>query len=229
MKDALDDDVTSAAGEDIYAQARAMRTLRANTLDNPNGIAKLMDSSGPSGVNRAVPVEKIPDTVTSMPIAQLKHVVNTLQNLPPEIQPSGDAALAEIKAHMASKIADAGQSSPSTWNAKGVNQMLTKNSAKLPLLFDDEELGKLGDLNDAGNILRKDQSYPGAAVQEHNLVQRGAMTALRAGPTALGAHFGPLGAVAGEAVGGKLAEKYGSAASLKNVEARIKTLNPTGP
>ena len=204
MKDALDDDVTQAAGSDIYAQARSMRTLKGNTLDNPNGIAKLMDSSGPEGINRAVPTEKIADTLTSMPVAQFNHVVDTLKNLPPEIQPSGDAALAEIRAHLASKVADAGQSTSGMWNAKAVSQVLSKNSARLQSVFDPVELSKFDDLDQAGQILKKDQSYPGAAVQEHNLVQRGAMEALRTGGTALGAHlFGPVGAVGGEAIGGK--------------------------
>src|SRR4029077_11632528 len=57
LRDAIDDDVTSSAGEDIYAQARALRRMRVVTLDEPNGIGKLMDASGPEGINRAVPVE----------------------------------------------------------------------------------------------------------------------------------------------------------------------------
>jgi hypothetical protein len=229
MKDALDDDVTQAAGSDIYGQARAMRTLKGNTLDNPNGIAKLMDSSGPEGINRAVPTEKIADTLTSMPVAQFNHVVDTLKNLPPELQSSGDTALAEIRAHLASKVADAGQSTSGMWNAKGVSQVLSKNSARMQSLFDPVEMAKFDDLDQAGNILKKDQSYPGAAVQEHNLVQRGAMAAIRGGATAAGAHFGPLGAVAGETIGSKLAGRYEASAALKNVENRIKPLNPTGP
>ena len=81
LKNALDDDVTQSAGEDVYAQARAMRTQRGNTLDNPNGIAKLMDASGPNGINRAVPVEKVADTITSLPVDQSGHIVNTLKKL----------------------------------------------------------------------------------------------------------------------------------------------------
>jgi len=226
LKDALDDDVTQSAGSDIYAQARAMRTMRGNTLDNPNGIAKLMDASGPNGINRSVPTEKVPDAITSMPVDQLNHIVGTLKNLPPDLQESGNLALSEIKAHMASKIADAGQSTSGMWNAKGVNQMLTKNSSRMQSIFDPDELDNFKDLRDAGDILKKDQSYPGAAVQEHNLMQRGAMAAMRGGSAALGAHIGgPIGAAAGEALGGNLATRYSAKAALKNVEARIKTLD----
>ena len=157
LKNALDDDVTQSAGEDVYAQARAMRTQRGNTLDNPNGIAKLMDASGPNGINRAVPVEKVADTITSLPVDQLGHIVNTLKNLPPELQVSGDQALSEIKAHMASKVADAGQITNSMWNAKGVNRVLAQNKERMNLLFEPEEIDRFQDLKDAGNILQKDQ------------------------------------------------------------------------
>ena len=50
------------------------------------------------------------------------------------------------------------------------------------------------------------------------------MGAIRAGSTAAGAHFGPLGAVAGEAFGSRVAGRYGASAALRNVEARIKPL-----
>jgi hypothetical protein len=134
LKDAIDDDVTKAAGTDIYGKAREMRTLRGRTLDDPDGISKLMDSSGPQGINRAVPVERVADTLTTMPVAQLQHVVTTLKNMPEELQPQAQTALAEIKAHMASKVADAGKANATAWNAKGVTQTLTKNSARMKLL-----------------------------------------------------------------------------------------------
>jgi hypothetical protein len=225
LKDAIDDDVTQSAGSDIYAQARQMRALRARTLDDPNGISKLMDSSGPEGINRKVPVEKVADTITSLPVVQLNHVIGTLKNLPPELQESGNAALNEIKAHMASKIADTGQKTQSLWNAKGVSQALSQNSARMQAIFSPEEMAKFGDLDAAGTILKKDQSYPGAAVQEHNLVRTGAMAAIRGGATAAGAHLGPIGAVAGEYLGGKAAGKINDAALRKSVESRIVQLS----
>jgi hypothetical protein len=227
LKDGTDDDVTQSAGEDIYGAARAMRAQRARTLDDPNGIAKLMDSSGPQGVNRAVPVEKVADTVTTMPVAQLQHVVKTLQNVPDELQPQAQTALNEIKAHMAAKVADAGKSTSSMWNAKGVTQTLTKNSARMQGLFTPDEMAKFGDLNDAGNILKKDQSYPGAAVQEHNLVRAGAMGVMRSGAAAAGAYLGgPLGAGVGDALASKAIGKLDARAAMQNVERRIRQIPP---
>jgi hypothetical protein len=164
-----------------------------------------------------------------MPVAQLDHVVGTLKNLPEELQPQGDAAINEIKAHLASKVADAGQGTSSMWNAKGVSQMLAKSRERMGLVFDPEEMTKFDDLDQAGNILKKDQSYPGAAVQAHNLVRKGAMGAITAGSTGLG-HVAsgltgiPGGEMAGALVGSKLAGKFDEAAALRNVESRIKKL-----
>jgi len=60
MKGALDEDVTRAAGGDIYANSRATRALRSTLLDDPTGIAKLSPPDDRLGINRAVPLEQVP-------------------------------------------------------------------------------------------------------------------------------------------------------------------------
>ncbi len=195
LKDSLDDDVTSAAGDDVYQEARAMRSLRAKTLDDPNGIAKIMDSSGPDGLNRAIPIEKIPHSVTGLPADQLGHVIKTLKSVPPEIQPLAQSALAEIKSQFVNQALDIGQKFKTGWNEKGVTQFLNANKERIAQVFADDpaQIQALKDLNDAGHILKIDKSYPGAAVQANNLLKRGALNSL-----------GPLGGVAGGAVGSVL-------------------------
>lgn len=229
LKDALDNDVTKAAGEDIYKQARAMRSMRAVTLDDPKGIAKLMDAAGPEGINRAVAIEKIADTVTSLPVEQFKHILATLKNVPAEMQPQAQAAIAEIKAQIANKILEKGSSQQGQWAAKSVSQYLQANAEKLGTLFTEKELASIRDLNDAGLILAKDQSYPGAAVQEHNLVRRGAMAALRSGATAAGSLVGgPAGAALGGIVGDQMASKVGAVASENAAKKRVVKLSEVG-
>lgn len=221
LKDAIDEDVTST-GPDIYQKARAMRAMRAVTLDDPNGIAKLLDASGPDGINRAVPVEKIADTITGLPADQLGHIVKTLKNVPKELQPQAEAALAEIKAQFANKILDAGSSRVGQWGARDVSKYLNNNAARLQQVFTSSELDKLNDLNNAGHILAKDQSYPGAAVQEHNLVQRGAMAGVRSGATAVGGALGGApGAAAGGFVGDMAAKALGERSALKSTQKRV--------
>jgi hypothetical protein len=232
LKNAIDDDVTSSAGSDVFQQARAMRALRARTLEDPNGIAKLIDANGPGGINRAVPVEKIPDMLTTLPSAQFTHVTNVLKNLPPEIQPLGDAALSEIKAHMANRVADAGGKTATQWNAKGVATELARNSSRYQQVFSPQEISALQDLNQAGNILHVNASYPGAAVQGANLIQRGAMKVIPATGAAAGGLAGGLfgfpgtGAAAGAAGGEALAQSLAARSALRSVRSRIVPTTP---
>lgn len=222
MKDSIFEGVTRNAGEDIYKQARTLRAMRASTLDDPKGIAKIMDASGPEGINRAVAVEKIADSVTTLPVEQLQHVVKTLKNVPKELAPQAEAALGEIKAQYANKVLEIGSKQSGQWDARGVTKYLRANTEKMRSIFTPEEMAKFADLNDAGHILAKDQSYPGAAVQEHNLVQRGAMASLRTGGAATGAAIaGPPGAAVGGWLGNVAADKYGAGASLRATQKRV--------
>jgi hypothetical protein len=241
LKDAIDNDVTSAAGQDIYQQARAMRAMRGVTLDDPNGISKVLDSNGPNGINRKVQTENVASEIASMPVGQFEHIVKTLQNVPPELQAQAQAALSEIKAHFANRIVDAGANTVGgkvreTWNQTGVNRVLTDNSAKLPIIFSDQELGKINNLRDAGNILSVDTAYPGAAAQAANAVKRGMMTkAISNVATLVGGGAGGLvgapgfGAVAGRALGEKMAAGMGEGAALKRFQKSTVKLRDVSP
>lgn len=233
LKDALDQDVMGAAGEDVYAKARQMWAERKNTLDNPNGIAKLLNEAGPNGVNRSVPFEQISPTIGRMPVDQLAHVVETLKNVPEPIQPSAQAALSEIKAHFANEVRHVGGKHAGQWNAKGVTDYLRANAGRMNLVFTPEELAEFRNLSEAGQIVAKDQSYPGAAVQGHNLVRAGVGAAVTHGATAVGGAtgslFGPGGAAAGAAAGRIVGERASQAisdkASLKQAQKRTVKLS----
>jgi hypothetical protein len=231
LREAIDDDVMQSAGEDVYGQARALRRMRAVTLDEPNGIGKLLDAEGPEKINRAVPVEKVADTIAGMPVDQLAHVVRTLRAVPEELQPQAQTALSEIRAHFANKMLEAGTQRVGQWGARDVSRYIRNNQARLEMVFSPEELAKMGDLEEAGRILRLDQSYPGAAVQEHNLVARGAMAAVRAGAAATGGAAGALvgapgaGAAVGELVGAKLTSKFSEGAALRAAQKRFVRLS----
>lgn len=235
LKNSIDDDVTANAGEDIYAKARAMRAMKASVFENDltdaqgrtigNGISKIVDANG-RNIELLKDTEKVADVVTSLPSDQLAQIVKTLKHLPPELADQGAAALAEIKAQFANKIHETGTSQAGQWAAKNVSGYLNKNAARLQEVFSPEEMAKFNDLNDAGHILAKDQSYPGAAVQEHNLVQRGAMHALRTGSAAVGgAIAGGPGAAVGGFLGDKMAGRFGEAAALKAAQKRIVNLS----
>lgn len=236
VKDALDNDVMKGAGEDIYGPARALVQMKAQTLDNPNGISRLMEHDPQTPINRVTPFEKIPDTLTRLPVAQFDQVLKTLDVMPEELQPLAQQAKAEIKAHLLNKVNDAGNSTSGQWNARAVEKIVKANSAKLQSAFADqpEALRNLQDLRSAGNILSVNQSYPGAAAQASNALKRGLMSrALSkvggAAGAAAGGVLGPLGAAGGAAAGEALGSKAGEAASenaaVKNWRKGVRSLS----
>jgi hypothetical protein len=223
LKESLDNDVLSTAGEDLYTQARALWQDKKATLDNPNGIAKLLQEEG---VNRAVPKEMIAPKVVRMPVDQFGHIVQTLKNVPEEIQPSAQGALNEIRAQFANEVHAIGSNQKGQWNAKGVTQYLQNNAARMAQVFTPEEIAAFRNLNDAGHILAKDQSYPGAAIQGHNLITQGVMTGLpSAGAAAGGFVGGPAGAAIGSAAGRAVAGAMENAVTLRAVRKRTVSLS----
>jgi len=233
LKDAIDDDVTKSAGEDIYGQARAARRQRAVLLDDPKGIASLLDNSGPENINRAVPLEKIPDKLMNLPNEQFGHIISTLQKARamPELADSATAALNEIRSHMMARMQQVAQKfKDETWNNRGVSQFLNANSAKLAKVFTPEELRQIGVLNKAGNILDVNRSYKGSAVQKHNLAARIGLGALQKGGALAGEVVGSalgapgLGTLAGQSLGAKASAGLESSLSRKAARKRITSL-----
>jgi hypothetical protein len=232
MKDAIDDDVTRAAGSDIYANARATRALRSTLLDDPTGIAKLAAPDDRLGINRSVPLEQVPDYVTKLPVDQFGHVVNVLRDVPTEVQPAATAALNEIRSHFANSVEKAGNSTQGMWNTKGANEFLNKNQLRMAHVFSPEEMGRYKTLADAGNILRMDRTYPGAEAQRFNLAARGLNTlgnlAHKGGGVASALASGGLeGGAAGHIAGGaiKRGTDWGANKLMaRSVEQRIRKL-----
>jgi hypothetical protein len=249
VKGALDDDVLKGAGEDIYGPARKIVQMEAQTLDNPKGVSKLMDFDPKNPLNRTTAHAKIPDALTRLDPAQFDNVIKTLDTMPQELQSDAQAAKAEIKAHLANKVLEAGSARQGQWDAPAVTKVIKANSAKLQSAFADQPqtLAKLQDLESAGKILKVDQSYPGAAAQAANALKRGAMSHViskgagmaggAVGATAGGIIAGPPGAAvggaAGSAVGSGLALKFGESAAesaaLKRWNSGVSRLSDVVP
>jgi hypothetical protein len=237
LTNAIDDDTAAAAGSDVYKQARALRSQRATMLDDPTGIGKLAPPTDRLGINRAVPLEKIGDYVTSLPADQFQHLVGTLRNAPaqmPGVSALHDAsasALNEIRAHFAEKTLSAGNSTQSMWNAKAVSKYLADNEQRMRQVYSPDEMQNFKKLNDAGNILRMNRSYPGSYAQELNLKAHGLVAgAIRQSAGAVGAaiggHYGePLAArEVGLRIGDKATGRLDARAATKAIESRIRKL-----
>ncbi|CAB4123335.1 LT_GEWL domain containing protein [uncultured Caudovirales phage] len=168
LKQAVDDDVFAHAGKDIHNDARALYGMKKDLLEAPKGISDILDSSGPSGINRKVNLEKIPDTITNMPVDQLTHIIKTLDSVPEGLKPQAQAAKAEIKAHFLNKTHEAFESSAN----KGT-KYLNANREVMNRLFSPEEMAKINDYNSMAHVLKTDTGYKGSAVQTENLGKRG--------------------------------------------------------
>lgn len=243
LKGAIDEDVTRAAGEDIYAQARAIRQLRGQTLDNPKGTSQLFDTDPNTPINRSTPLEKIPDRLTQLPLDQYQNVLSTLQQMPPELQPEAQAALGEIRGHLLNKALQAGTETSRAvgsqlWRGDGVAKVLRVNAGKFRVAFGDQPQLQQGieDLNNAGQVLKVDQSYPGADAQAANMSKQGMLARAGAyGAGVAGSALGhALGGPVGGAIGAEIGTRVGGAASTKAAEAAAlkawrKRLVPTSP
>ena len=238
VKQALDTDVATAGGSGVFDQARALHKLRMDTLDNPNGISKLLTSDGPKGINQAIPDELVGSKLLTMPTNQFGHIVKTITSLPEELQPAGQQALAEIKAELARRIYKAGdsggtQNGPSVWNASNVTRELNANKSKMALVFSPEELDQFTTLHDAGHIIQTPMAYKGAAAQGYNYLQKGVLTGLPAGGAGIGALFGnALGAAAGSALGtgaSVIAKGRIEASMAKRLAQQLLNPQPTFP
>jgi hypothetical protein len=243
LKDSIDDDVLKTAGEDVYQAARAQRQLKAQTLENPKGIATLFDTDPNTPINRTTPFERVPDKLAQLPLDQFTNVLQTLKEMPDELQPDAQAALGEIRGHLVNKLLQAGTqtaggSARGLWAADRVANVLRTNAAKFRTTFQDDPQGQAGikDLNSAGQILKVDASYPGADAQAANAMKRGLISrTLKHVGGAVGAGTGGLVGPVGAAAGGVLGEMGGEALGASRAEAvalkawqkRVRALPPS--
>jgi len=168
LKAAVDEDVLAGLDTNtpIYKTARSLVELRKNTLDNPKGISAILDESGPNNINRRVDKEKISQNIANMSVDQFTHVIDTLKNMPPELQSAGAQALANIKSQFASNISALAN------KPKELTKFMNDNREVMPRLFNAEEMSNFRDLHNVAHILKTDTGYPGAAVQQINLEQK---------------------------------------------------------
>ena len=167
LKEAVDTDVLANIDQStpFYKEARNLVSLRKDTLDNPNGISKILDAEGPNKINRKVDIEKIAQNIADMPVDQISHVIDTLRNVPESLQPQATAALSEIKAQFANNLA--AKKTP-----KQVTDFMNGNSEVMNRLFTPDEMNNFRDYHNAVHILATDTGYKGSAVQKINVEQK---------------------------------------------------------
>jgi len=235
LTDSIDNDVTRVAGADIYEAARGIRTKMANLLEDPVGVSKIMDYDPKTPINRSTAFPDIPKAVEKMTPDQQAHLIKVLQDMPPELQPQAQKAIAEIKSQFANRISEIGGKGE-FWNAPAVSKYLKDNNRSLRILTSDPEMARaLTVLNDGGHFLRMDNGYKGAAIQFKNMYDNplisGTAQALGGaigggigygigGGGPLGATLAPFGAAYGRGVAaGKVERAAARSAARKGQES----------
>ena len=160
LKDAVDADVISTLDPNtsIYKEARDLWGLKKDTLENPKGIASILDASGPNGINRKVDIEKITKSIETMGVDQFSHMIDTIDKAPPELQVQAQKAKAAIKSQFLNKMHEQFQK-----NANAGTKFLKENNEVMSRLFDHNEMEKINDYNAGAHILKTDTGYKGAA------------------------------------------------------------------
>ena len=169
LKNAVDADVVSTLDPNtsIYTDARNLFGLKKDTLENPNGISKILDAEGPNGINRKVDIEKIPNSIAGLGVDQLTHIIDTIDKAPPALKAEAEVARSEIKAQFLNRTHEAFER-----NANAGTKYLKDNKEVMNRLFTPEEMAKINDYNSLAHILKTDTGYPGSKVQEINLEKR---------------------------------------------------------
>lgn len=199
LKNHLDNDVAATAGKDIFKQAREIRALRSKVLEEPEGVARLIQpkEANKLGINRITDFSDIPHMIAQLEPDQFGHYIDTLRVISkasPELHNKAVTALREVRSQFANEYAAEGNKTAGAWNHKAANQYLKKNEANMRKVFTSEELGEYQDSDNAGRWLHQDKSYPGAAAQKENFLTSGVLKA--GGKAAEG-----VGAIAGHVPG----------------------------
>ena len=239
LTDSIDNDVTKVAGADIYEAARGIRTKMANLLEDPVGVSKIMDYDPKTPINRSTAFPDIPKAVEKMTPDQQAHLIKVLQDMPPELQPQAQKAIAEIKSQFANRISEIGGKGE-FWNAPAVSKYLKDNNRSLRILTGDPEMARaLTVLNDGGHFLRMDNGYKGAAIQFKNMYDNplisGTAQALGGaigggigygigGGGPLGATLAPFGAAYGRGVAAGKVERAAARSSARKGQESLQPI-----
>lgn len=163
-----DTDVAEHGGPGLFQAARNMRTHQSQMLEQPTGIKKLLAPGDSQGINHAIPEHKVMDYINGLDRQQHEHVMNVLRagaHLSPEIAEQSAAAIRELQAHTVSRLHDAATNDGGKWNARDFYNATSQYARNAASTFRDNPIAlqNLKTINDAGNTLHMDKSYPGAA------------------------------------------------------------------
>lgn len=213
---AIDQDIAAVADPALYKLGDNIHKLEKD-LFKSKGIDKIFGEVDKNGVlTSATALEKIPQKLNNMPKDQWRHIRDTLNDLangrirnapegmppiPPELQQSARAAVAEIDGALAREVYKAGAHNIGEWSSKKANNVMNSVvGQKIVETFPPDEVQKFHALNYVGQFTPP-LKYEGAALQARrvSLLEKGLPSL---GATVGGAVGGYLGENAPAAIGG---------------------------
>jgi hypothetical protein len=237
---AIDNDISSAGGQDLFKKADTLHQAE-KTLFGSKGIKTLFGDIDPNGVATATSPDKIMNKLNTMPFDQWRHIVDTAEKVasgkifgpmdeatgqhkwvlevPEELQAAAQQAKNEIAGSLAREVYQAGSNKAGVWNQNSVNNTLNARADKIRYAFPLAEQEAFQTLNRGGYLMPGVHGYEGAGLQTARV--QGLTAKLPAAGEAIGAAAGamvsPFVAPVTAAIGRKTGEKMLNAATEKTL------------
>ncbi len=227
LQDAIDDDVTKNAGEDLYGASRALRRQRDQLYDKPSVVKALLEPK--PGEKRPWDFSDVGGNLAKAAPDELKKFVDVLreQSKNPKLRAGAEASLHELRGQLAQELRNAGNgagtaSKQHMWDDVAYSKKLAANRQRMKLVFTPDEMRQFDLLDKGGKILHVDRTFKGSVVQAHNIAMRGVDLALEHAPElgALAGHV-PGMIIGGAAKGLAKAIKEPSAVEMRPLGAKV--------
>jgi hypothetical protein len=201
MKNAIDNDVFSQVGGEVYQKARSHFGQGKDIYENPKAMNDLL---GDKGVNEKWTDEQVIAKVNALPQKQFDHLFNTL------VRDGQTDSINQIKTSLINQIRQAGKSAENMpFNSVATSNQAAKLGSKLKTVFSDDPTTMEEILKGlrVAKYTHVPSKYQGAGVQTHllknKLLESGIQKAGAGAGAAAGAVLtgGPIGAGLGAAVG----------------------------
>ena len=234
LKDALDDDVTARLGPGIADKARQLAAWQKQNLASKDikALVATKAQRDQADLNNAprpgLPLEDVMDHLRNLSAGQFSHFVSTLRTgaqMFPALAGKIEAALKEIRSNQADNLEAAGKvSQAGVWNAKKVTQEVAEQGPKYEQLWDAAHQQAIHDLQQGGEILKRDNSYKGPVAEMSTLghvIAEGGKTLAKLGAAHLGGPVGLLAEMGVEKGAEASVNALRGRAAMKAVENRI--------
>lgn len=233
--DAIDQDMATAGGPDLYEKARALHAAK-KTLFGSKGIQTLFGDVDPNGVQTATEFGQIPKKLNNMPLDQWRHIYDTADSLsrgqvrgaqglqvPSDLQSAAQQMKNEMGGSLAREVYAAGADKAGVWNQNSANKIMNARARKIGLAMPPMEQEAFHTLNLGGQIMPGVHSYEGAGLQTSRMNQ---MSLMEKHAPAAGALLGEASHLPGMSwVGEKAGEKLQGALGGKRLMKEARALD----